>query len=409
MVSQINSHYYCCFLGKLYVVSPKIVGMISRVLKKDLVKDLREGQKIVIVYGTRQVGKTTLIHEIINHLPYSSLIINADSGEHREVLSSRDLYKIQRLIGEHELIFIDEAQRIPDIGINLKIMHDQIPEKRIIVSGSSALDLANRVTEPLTGRTWTYTLFPISFNEWRSYRGYPHQYLSTARLEELLIFGSYPEVITLSNQNRKIQYLQELKRAYLFKDILALGNIRYPEKLDQLLQLLAFQIGNLVSIQELANTLQINRETIQNYIDLLEKGFVIFKLPGFSRNLRKEITKMSKIYFYDVGIRNAIINNFNSLIVRDDVGRLWENYLVAERKKWIAYTHSYANTYFWNTYTGAEVDYVEERGGVLHGYEFKWNPKKYRTTYTPWETAYPEAQYTCITYEQVGTWLSEEP
>ncbi|MEL6942574.1 MAG: DUF4143 domain-containing protein, partial [Bacteroidota bacterium] len=192
---------------------------------------------------------------------------------------------------------------------------------------------------------------------------------------------------------------------YLYKDVLALGNIRYPEKLDQLLQLLAYQVGQLVSIQELANTLQINRETVNNYIDLLEKAFVIFKLSGFSRNLRKEITKMSKIYFYDLGVRNAIINNFSPIHLRDDTGALWENFLIAERKKYLAYSFTYANTYFWNTHTGAEVDYVEERNGKYHGFEFKWNPKKFKKTYRPWLSAYPEATYECITPEQLGDWL----
>lgn len=378
--------------------------MIQRIIGERLSEDLKEGRKIIILYGSRQVGKTTLVNEIIRRLDYSSLVINADSGEHLEVLSSRDLGRLKRLIGNRELLFIDEAQRIPDIGINLKIIHDGMPEKRVIVSGSSSLDLANRTIEPLTGRTWTYTLFPISLKEWQEYRGHD-EYLSESQLEELMLFGSYPEVMNIVGRERKIQYLHELRRSYLYKDVLALGNIRYPEKLDQLVQLLAYHVGQLVSIQELASNLQINRDAVINYINLLEKAFVIFKLPGFSRNLRKEIVKMSKIFFYDVGIRNAVINNFRSLHLRNDTGNIWENFLIAERKKWLAYNHSYANTFFWSTYTGAKVDYIEEKDGQLNGFEFKWNPRKYRTRYAPWVNAYPDATYACVTPDQLGEWL----
>ena len=378
--------------------------MIPRILRSRLINDLQEGKKIIILYGTRQVGKTTLIQRILDELPYTYLSINADLGTYTSILSSRKIEQIRRLIGDRELMFIDEAQRIPDIGINLKIIHDQLPHKRVIVSGSSSLDLANRITEPLTGRTWTYTLFPISLSEWQQYSGRP-SFFTPSQLEELLLFGSYPEVITTEGSTRKIQYLEELTQAYLYKDVLALGNLKYPEKLNQLLQLLAFQIGQLVSTQELANTLQINRETVNHYIELLEKGFVIFRLKGFSRNLRKEITKLSKIYFYDLGVRNAVINNFSPVALRNDMGRLWENFLIAERKKWLAYSFSYANTYFWRTHTGAELDYVEEANGKLQGYEFKWNPNKYRTTYKPWQEVYTEASFQCITPDQIGEWL----
>lgn len=378
--------------------------MIYRILEQRLTEELQSSHKIIILYGSRQVGKTTLIDKVLRQLNKKTLFVNADSGEYIDILSSRDPLRLKRLIGDHELLFIDEAQRIPDIGINLKIIHDQKTELRVIVSGSSSLDLANRIVEPLTGRTWTYTLFPVSLEEWRRFRQYP-TYMLDSQLEELLLFGNYPEAITIPGKDRKIQYLNELRRAYLYKDILALANIRYPEKLDQLVQLLAYQIGQLVSIQELANNLQVSRETVANYIDLLEKGFVVFKLPGFSGNLRKEITKMSKIYFYDLGVRNAVINNFSPLNIRNDTGALWENFLIAERKKWLAYHFSYANTYFWQTHTGAEIDYVEEKDGRLYGYEFKWNAKKHRIRYAPWEQAYPEATFACITPEQIGDWL----
>ena len=378
--------------------------MIKRILENKLFTELNDGGKIVILYGSRQVGKTTLIKRIIQNYPLPVLSVNADSDENLAVLSSRNSRRLKRFIGDHKVLFIDEAQRIPDIGINLKIIYEEIPDLKIIVSGSSALDLADRVSEPLTGRTWTYTLFPISFGEWREFKGLSAQ-PTPSDLEELLLFGSYPELLNLSGENRKIQYLNEIRRSYLYKDVLALGNVKYPEKLDQLVQMLAYQVGNLVSIQELAKSLQLNRDTVLNYIQLLEKGFVIFRLRGYSRNLRKEITKMSKIYFYDTGIRNVIINNFSPIHVRNDIGALWENFLITERKKWLSYSQKYANTYFWNTYTGAEVDYVEEKDGKLFGYEFKWNPHKYRESYRPWENAYKEAHYSCITPEQIGEWL----
>ena len=378
--------------------------MINRKIEQRILEDLENSQKIVILYGSRQVGKTTLIKKVIRQLNKKTLSIDADSGEYQDVLSGRNPLRLERLIGDHELLFIDEAQRIPDIGINLKIIHDQIPHVKVIVSGSSSLDLANRVSEPLTGRSWTYNLYPIAFDEWREFRNLS-TYFSESQLEELLLFGFYPEVLTISGKDRKIQYLNELRRSYLYKDVLALGNIRYPEKLDQLVKLLAFQIGQLVSLQELADNLQVNRDTIVNYIDLLEKSFVIFRLQGYSRNLRKEITKMSKIYFYDLGVRNAVINNFNPLNLRNDRGYLWENFMIVERKKWLAYQFSYANTYFWRTHTGAEVDYIEEKDGHLYGYEFKWNPRKIKKSYAPWESAYPEATYSCITTDQIEDFI----
>jgi len=397
MVDHWKSRNLCCF----FIFTIK---MIARALAPTLLKELQHSNKIIILYGSRQVGKTTLINELIQKLSFKTLKVNADSGEDLSVLSSRSPEALKRFIGEADLLFIDEAQRITDIGINLKIIHDTMPEKRVIVTGSSSLDLANRISEPLTGRTWTYTLFPISFREWLEHNPVSSG-LNVAKLEGLMLYGSYPEAITIEGAQRKIQYLNELKQAYLYKDVLALGNIRYPEKLNQLVQLLAYQMGQFVSIQELAKSLKVNRDTINNYIDLLEKGFVLFRLGGFSRNLRKEMTKMNKIYFYDLGVRNAVINDFSPIHLRKDKGSLWENFLIAERKKHLSYTLQFANTYFWNTHTGAEIDYVEETGGKLNGFEFKWNPKKYRNSYTPWQSAYPEASFKCITPDQIREFI----
>jgi hypothetical protein len=311
-----------------------------------------------------------------------------------EVLSSRRLDLLEGLVSGYEVLFIDEAQRIPDIGINLKILHDSLPGLRILVTGSSSLDLASRIKEPLTGRTWTFRLFPIAVSEWRQHAG-ANPFETRLQLEEWMRFGLYPEVVTTEGFADKRLYLEELTSSYLYKDILAITTIRYPEKLRQLLQLLAYQIGQLVSIQELANTLQINRETVIHYIDLLEKAFVIFRLSGFSRNLRKEVTSMDKIYFTDLGVRNALIANFNQLTFRQDVGALWENFLISERWKKITYEHLFSNRYFWRTHTGAELDYVEERDGRLYGYEFKWKPTRKKAP-ASWGQTYQGSSFSLI-------------
>lgn len=364
---------------------------IERLQQKNIAQELAESNKVLVLHGARQVGKTTLVRELLREYPGKVLEINADHISFLETLSSRNLDRLKGLVQGYDLLFIDEAQRVPDIGINLKLLHDHLPQLKIIVTGSSTLDLANRVKEPLTGRTWTFQLYPISAEEWAAHQGANDTEVAL-QLEEWLVYGLYPEVLNIGNYQKKQRYLQELTQSYLYKDILALANIRYPDKLRQLLRLLAWQIGSLVSVNELANTLQINREAVQNYLDLLEKSFVIFRLGGFSRNLRKEITKMGKIYFYDLGIRNALIENFSSLSTRQDVGQLWENFLIVERMKTSSYHFHYANRYFWRTHTGAELDYVEEFGGRLHGYEFKWGAKTAHAP-TTWTETYPESTF----------------
>ncbi|MCB0610253.1 MAG: ATP-binding protein [Lewinella sp.] len=377
--------------------------MIPRFLEHTLRDRLLQSGKVLILYGARQVGKTTLVKKIISNLEGRVLEINADRQPFSEILSSRDFEKLKGLVSGYQFVFIDEAQRIPDIGINLKILHDNLPDMKIIVTGSSSLDLANRIKEPLTGRTWTYRLYPFSVSEWQNY-----EHLNTLeiqmKLEEWMRFGMYPEIHQFENFKDKRQYLEELTGAYLYKDILALANIRYPEKLRQLLKLLAFQIGSEVSIHELAISLQVNRETVINYIDLLEKAFVIFKLSGFSRNLRKEVTSMDKIYFYDLGVRNALIENFNPLDSREDTGSMWENFLLVERRKKMEYERIFANTYFWRTYSGAELDYIEERDGNLYGFEFKWKPKKGKAPAT-WLETYQNASYQLINRESFASFI----
>ncbi len=368
--------------------------MIPRLLEKNLKEDLFQSNKVVVVYGARQVGKTTLVREVLKGYNGKVLEINADESPFQEALSSRDFEKLSGLASGHDLLFLDEAQRIPDIGINLKILHDSMPGLKIIVTGSSSLDLANRIKEPLTGRTWTHKLYPVSVSEWQQYTG-ANNFELGLQVETWLRFGMYPELVLMESHEQKNRYLNELAASYLYKDILALGGIKFPEKLHQLLKLLAFQIGNLVSIHELANTLQLHRDAVLNYIQLLEKSFVIFRLGGLSRNLRKEVVKMDKIYFYDLGIRNMLTGNFNPLNERMDKGQLWENFLLAERMKKNAYMPTYANTYFWRTYSGAELDYVEERDGRLFGFEFKWTSKKAKVPKT-WLETYSNASFQLV-------------
>lgn len=376
--------------------------MIPRLTAESLRQRIIDSTKIIIVYGPRQVGKTTLVRELIDSLPYRSLAVNADELLYQNVLSSRDLSKMKLLVDGFDLLFIDEAQRITDIGINLKILHDALPALKIIATGSSSFELANRTREALTGRTWTYELFPISVGELCLQQ---NAFLVQQRLEELLCFGSYPDTLQQPNKADKIQYLRELSSAYLYKDVLEMASIRHADKLRKLLQLLAYQVGSEVSLNELGNSLGMSKDTVGTYIDLLEKAFVVFRLSGFSRNLRKEVSKMDKIYFYDLGIRNVLIDNFRPLELRTDVGALWENFLVIERRKRNAYTNQFANAYFWRTYTGAELDYVEEANGQLTGFEFKFSRKSARTP-ASWVENYPEASFQVINQENFMPFIS---
>ncbi len=367
--------------------------MIARILENKILDRLKNSDKIIILYGSRQVGKTTLVESFLKNLPYKTLHVNADNREYVEVLSSRELGKLSRLVSGYELVFIDEAQRIPDIGINLKIIHDQIPGVKIIATGSSSFELANVTQEALTGRTWTFTLYPVALAEIQAGQ---NLFELDNRLEEFLLYGMYPEVFSYTGANDKMLYLKELSNAYLYKDILELSDIRNARAIYDLVRLLAYQIGSTISLNELGRQLGMSKETVARYIDLLEKSFVVFRLSGFSRNLRKEIVKMDKIYFYDLGVRNAVIDNFKNLAQRNDQGQLWENFLLAERLKFNGYWKgALANRYFWRTYTGAELDYVEETGGKLFGYEFKWGNKIAQAPKT-WLETYPDAEFHCV-------------
>lgn len=369
--------------------------MITRAITTILNERIQTGSKIILLFGARQVGKTTLIKQLLPHLPYRSLYINADELRYVNVLSSRDLRQLQDLVGGYDLLFIDEAQRIPEIGLNLKLLHDHLPTLRLVVTGSSSLHLASRTQESLAGRAWLHTLYPVALCELGQHH---NPFELKAMLPERMVYGSYPELLSLTGQRNKQDYLRQLTSSYLYKDVLEMSHIRHSHKLHNLLRLLAFQIGQEVSLSELGTQLEMSKDTVASYIDLLEQSYVIFRLKGFSRNLRKEVVKQDKIFFWDLGVRNMIIENLNPLTERPDVGQLWENFMVAERRKWLAYQGALASVYFWRTYSGAEVDLVEERGGQLTAFEYKWQPRRVRPPQTFLET-YPGSTFTVVTPE----------
>ena len=368
--------------------------IIKRYILSKIKQDLVPG-KVVVIYGPRQTGKTTLLNEIKSALKEKMLFVSGEDRFVQEWLSSRSIAILKKHIGDYKILIIDEAQHINQVGLNLKLIVDHVENVKIIATGSSSFELANQIGEPLVGRKWQFDLFPIAQIELKE----QEDYLSTKEnLSERLIFGSYPEVITTIGLDRKKQLLNSIVDNYLFKDILALKELKKPPKLTALLKLLAFQIGKEVSVSELANNLNVNFSTVERYLDLLTKIFIIIRVDGFSRNLRKEITKNSRYYFYDNGIRNALINNFNDLQTRNDVGQLWENYIVLERLKKRTYTQIFASQYFWRTYDQKEIDLVEEREGKLFGYEIKWGDKKIKEPKI-WRETYPNAEYKVINQE----------
>lgn len=342
--------------------------MYNRTLKNTLETKINKGKAIILV-GPRQVGKTTLIRDVIANKKH--LFLDGDDATVRNVLNHPNTEQIKSIIGSNKLIFIDEAQRIEGIGLTLKIITDQIKDVQVLVSGSSSFDLSNALNEPLTGRKWEYELYPISWEEFEDKHGY---LVAEQQLENRLLYGFYPDV--LNNLGEEKELLKQLVNSYLYRDILAFSNIRKPEVLEKLVQALALQLGNEVNYNELAQMVGIDKNTVSNYIDILEKGYVVFKLNSFSRNLRNEIKKNKKIYFYDNGVRNMVLGNFNPLSLRQDAGALWENFLIAERLKQNAYKSTNAKMYFWRTKQQQEVDLVEDRNGSITGFEFKWNAKK---------------------------------
>jgi predicted AAA+ superfamily ATPase len=370
--------------------------MIKRVIEVDLVGRLKEGNKSVILYGPRQVGKTTLSMSVIEKLGVRTMYVNGDDKTYNDVLSSQDLKKIDQLVSGYDLLFIDEAQRIENIGINMKLIIDSHPEMKIFATGSSSFDLANKVSEPLTGRVWTYNLYPISSEEILNHGETKFDFYQ--KLEEYMLFGGYPEVFSYKTKIEKIAYLKQLTNSYLYKDILEYADIKHADKIDKLLRLIALQIGNEVSLSELAATLNISKETVGRYLDLLEKSFVIFTLRSFNKNLRKEVSKMNKIYFFDPGVRNSIIENFSPLSNRTDGGSMFENYLIVERLKHNQYHQNFVSSYFWRLSTGAEMDYVETGEGKLKAFELKFGKNKSKSKES-WLKAYPEADFGLVNRE----------
>lgn len=341
--------------------------MFTRQLQKNIEKRL-DSSKAIIMLGPRQVGKTTLIKSIIKDKTF--LFLDGDDPTVRKTLADINTEQLRSLLGNQTLLYIDEAQRIDNIGLTLKIIIDQLKNVQVLVTGSSAFELNNQIQETLTGRKWQFELFPFSWQELEDEVGYLK---AQQQLETRLVYGFYPEVVTSLGDEQDI--LTEITNSYLFKDILALTGIRKPEVLDKLLRALALQIGSEVSYNELAQMVGVDKNTINTYIELLIQSYVVFKLPSFSKNLRNEIKNNQKIYFYDVGIRNAVIGNFSPLVLRQDIGYLWENFLLAERMKQLKYAKSNATMYFWRTRQQQEIDYIEVASDQITAFEFKYNPK----------------------------------
>ena len=373
--------------------------MIKREIQDSIEERLFKG-KLIIIYGARQVGKTTLIKEIGNKYPDDKLYLNCDEPDIRELLIDATSTKLKNLAGQKKLVLIDEAQRVKNIGITLKLFADELKNVQVIATGSSSFELSNVINEPLTGRKYEFNLYPFSMRELSKEFGWIE---ANRLLQERIIYGMYPEIVV--NPAEKKNLLKEITRSYLFKDILSYEGIRKPEILEKLIMALAAQVGNEVSNNELATTIGLDKDTINKYMDILEKAFVIFRLSPFSRNVRTEITKMKKVYFYDTGIRNALISNFNNLELRNDKGALWENFMIVERLKMISALNKEVKNYFWRTAQQQEIDYVEEENNALSAYEFSWNINKKKKIPLTFRNAYEVKTFGVITIENYNDFL----
>lgn len=371
--------------------------MISRITIQNIVKKLFKG-KAILLFGARQVGKTTLLEYLINEREESVLHISGDEPDIRELLSKITSVQLKNYIGKNKIFFIDEAQRIPNIGLTLKLITDKLKDIQVIATGSSSFEMANEMNEPLTGRKFVFNLFPVSFQEMVNHHGLLEE---KRHLEQRLIYGSYPEIVTNSTESEEL--LNLIADSYLYKDILMLDSVKRPKLLEKILKALALQVGSEVSYNEIAKLVGADKGTVDKYIQLFEHTFVIFSLPSYSRNVRNELKKSKKIYFYDCGIRNAIIGNFNAIRNRTDIGALWENYLISERIKKNHYENKRLSYFFWRTTQQQEIDFIEENNDNLAAFEFKWNSKakiKIPKTFTK---AYPEAEINGVsqdTYEE---------
>ncbi len=378
--------------------------MLNRMLYPQLLNVLQPG-KVVVVYGPRRVGKTYLLNQLIDELSQSGQTCKYANGESlvvQQQLSAQIPEKLYQFLDGAEVLVVDEAQQIPQIGLNLKLLIDTYPHLKIVASGSASFSLSQEVGEPLTGRKKTLTLYPVSIQE--LVQNYSTEMVQ-ATVVDRCIYGGYPELFNLDSVSEQQDYLEDLVDSYLFKDILELEQIKGAKKLYDLLTLLAFQIGKEVSLSELGNRLDLHKDTVARYLDLLEKSFVVFNLRGYSRNLRKEISKTSRYYFWDMGIRNALIRNYNPPNMRNDIGAIWENFLVMERIKKLAYQNKTANYYFWRTYDQKEIDWIEERDGLLRGFEMKWGSRLPKAP-EDWLATYANASYEVVNRENYLEFVS---
>lgn len=372
--------------------------MIERKLKSLIDSRLFKGKAIVLI-GARQVGKTTLLKQLTDNMN-DILWLNGDDIATRTLLQDVSVEKFRSMLGSHKILVVDEAQRIENIGLKMKLITDQIPDVQLILTGSSSFDLANRINEPLTGRKWEYTLFPLSFAEMSSHTSL---FDEIRHLPLRLVFGYYPDVVTNPGDEKEV--LKQITESYLYKDILEWERIKKSDKLVKLLQSLAFQVGSEISLNELGRQVDLDKNTVEKYIILLEQTQIIFRLTSMSRNLRNELKMSRKIYFYDNGVRNALINNFNDLSMRNDIGALWENWMISELVKKRHYDRKFVNHYFWRTAQQQEIDYIEESDGIFVAYEFKWNPQKRAKISQTFLKAYPNTEIVTINKDNFYTIL----
>ena len=376
--------------------------MVERLLYKTIENKLFVG-KIIILTGARQVGKTTLLKQLLRQKE-GVLWLNGDELQVQNLFANASADRLLSEFSNSKIVILDEAQRIENIGLRLKLIADSDSEVQVIATGSSAFELANKVNEPLTGRKWEYQMFPLSFGEMVAHHG---KLKEMRMLPRRIIYGYYPEVVT--NDGNEVEILKLLTDAYLYKDILSWESIKHPDKLQTLLRALAYQVGSQVSYNELSQMCSMDSKTVERYINLLEQCYIIFRLPSFSRNLRHELKSSRKIYFYDNGIRNALIADYRAPEVRQDIGALWENFVIAERMKSNEYYHRWVNRYFWRTKQQQEIDYLEEGGGKLHAYEMKWNPRAKASITKTFTDAYPNTDFQVITPDNITDFLLPDP
>ena len=373
--------------------------MIPRILKINLLNRIND-RKALIVYGPRQGGKTTLLIELMRELNGKYNLWDGDDFQIREFLKEPSVTRLSQELSGTDYLVIDEAQRIENIGIVIKLIVDHIQHVKVVASGSSAFELANKISEPMTGRKWEFLLLPLSFKEMVDYSGFLNE---RAMLDQRLVYGYYPEVVM--NPDDKVRILKQLVNSYLYKDILIWERILKPEKLERLVQALAFQVGNEVSYHELGKMTGLDNQTVERYIDLLEKAFIVFRLSSLSRNLRNELKNSRKIYFYDNGLRNAVINAFNPVELRNDVGALWENFMISERLKFITGADVFCNRYFWRTTAQQEIDYLEEKDEKIMAYEFKWKANESMKFPKAFSVSYPNSETKIIHRDNFAEFL----